>query len=229
MKKIGTLLAVVTMMIYLSGYVQAEQRLSIDLRNSDQWDFFEYSRIKPNTYKFSPQGLMIDIQRSASPLFYRFDEPLYISSFQAKAKIFNINIEKIAALTQEKRLSDSPFRVGFVLSGARKLGPFERMIAPTWVKKIFELAPPEVGISHVDFFSTAWHTADLNKKQERGYENLIHESWQAVVEPTGEINMRQKTHFSAPILALWISADGDDLGIDYQVQIQSLEVEFPDA
>jgi len=208
----------------LTSVANAKNKISISF-SPEKWELLKYSKIRPNVVKFEPKKMIINVNNSASPLIYKLSDPLLVSNILINAKI--IGKIKLNGVQQgEKGADDFLLRVGLVYEGEEKLGYFRQMMAPSWVVKLFNLAPSGIGISRIRFFNVFSDKNLINKERVHPQSELITEKF-VIQEPLdGNLNIAIPVSSQKKVLALWISCDGDDTTSHFSIEIKDLELKF---
>ena len=121
-----------------------------------------------------------------------------------------------------KEADDFRLRVGLVYQGDKRMNMMQRMIAPKWLKTMFDLAPEDQGISRVEFFGT-WTDSTLAGSDLTHFAtDLWQQHFVLEVSANGEINQQVLVPSDAPVVALWLSSDGDNTGSQFSVQIEEI-------
>lgn len=198
--------------------------IAIPLGSGQDWQDLKYSKIKPNTNQFTPNGLNIAVDSSASPLIYPLKHYPLITAFETELEITG-DINPVKAQFPE----DAYFRLGLVVPGKRRLNAFERAIAAPWVKTLFALAPKDGGVDRIQFYNVIPpETVPVNEERRTPHSReLMHERVIAIRE-AGQKSIRVKHQLGAPLptAALWISVDGDQTKSKYSVLVKSLKLEI---
>jgi len=189
-----------------------------------RWQTLQYSRIAPHRVRFSPVGLELGVEGSAMPLVYPLAEPVKVASVNVKGRVVQGSLKVPPGRQGEKDADDYVFRLGLVEPGTRTLNFVQRQVAPAWVRKLFELAPPGGGISRIRFLNVGAEPAHLGRERQHPLSELILEKVVALPRADGRFDF---THtFEQPIdaIAVWLSADGDDTGSRYTLLVESIEL-----
>ena len=126
--------------------------LAIPLSSNVNWEVLTYRGIPPNVAHFETAGLRIDVDRSAGPIVYRLTEVRQVRGIRAEGSAVG-KLRTTAARQGQKGEDDYVLRVGLVEVGSRRPGWLERRMAPAWARRLFDLAPPGLGIAGIRFFN----------------------------------------------------------------------------
>ena len=154
----------ITLVFYFSflPLLLAEKMASISF-NSSQWQQLKFKNINSNQVEFLKDGLLIKIDRSASPLISPLKNPKRLSKLNLQLDISgNLNLSK--QLQGSKNNDDFLFRIGLVYEGEKTLNFFQKMIAPKWIQTLYSLSQGQGGIKNVVFYNV-YSDDRLAKKQ----------------------------------------------------------------
>ncbi len=187
------------------------------------WKQIPFGRVPVHELSLE-QGLKISVNQSASALVYKFDQPQRIAEVEIElTQVGEINYQgkKIG----EKGSDDFPLRLGFVMAGDKRLSWGQSLIAPKWVKELYQLAPKDQGLDRVSYLVVA-QQKPLYTKRFHPFSELLEEEIVGVMDqgvfkaklsvPTGEV------------LGLWISSDGDDTKSHFSMTINRLNLHTND-
>ena len=120
-------------------------------QNSPSWHSLAFSKIKPNTVKFSAEGLTIEVRSSSSPLFYKFPETLRLKKLAAEGTLSDLpQLKKGDEESQD--LEDVSLRIGLVEPSPEPPSWLNKLLSPQWIKDILS-AFPDTGIKKIRFFN----------------------------------------------------------------------------
>jgi hypothetical protein len=91
------------------------------------------------------------------------------------------------------------------------------------VRRLFALAPPGEGVSRIRFFNVGVAASQLGWQREHPLSDLLTESVVAAPDANGHFEFAVSVD-GAPVLAVWLSADGDDTQSSFSVTINRLEL-----
>jgi len=198
--------------------------ISLPTHNLDKWQVETYSRIPSNIVSFSKTGILIKLNGSAGPLIFPLSGPTTISGFRVRGEFRGLPKFKDVSRQGERTADDYPLRIGFVIPGDRKLSGLKKMFAPEWVKKLYEKAPKDSGISHIQFFDVTQNPLQVGKGRIHPASDLIHEEFFALAKESGPFDFKYQIKTPLKAIAVWISIDGDDTGSTYDVLISDIEL-----
>ena len=198
--------------------------IEIPLKLDDpRWQVLMFDNIPANQVSQTENGLKIKINKSASPLIYVFDEPQTIMSVSAMGQMGQLPLIPKDQQQGEKGADDYPLRIGLVIKGEKTLNFMQRLISAKWVKTLFDLAPDGTGIDHVLFLalsnggSMPGTAVGVSKNSKLFAQTVVKQ-----VNPEEPFDLSYTLDTSKSVLALWISADGDDTKSIFELEINSL-------
>ncbi len=187
--------------------------------NSD-WSSLQYKKIPANEVAYRAPALEVVVDKSASPLIYRFQQIKMISGFS-----WNLEYQGDLPKSSGEITEDFPFRLGLVATGEKTLNRLQRLIAADWVLKLFDLSPKGVGLDKIYFYNLGTHPKQLGQERIHPSSDLMSEKVVATLEGlTSELSF----NLSRPVraAALWISVDGDDQKKQYGLKVKSLGLQL---
>ena len=207
----------------LDGRTQAAT-VVVPLERAEGWIEWGY-RGRPNhTVTHSPSGLTVNVARSAGGLAYRLSAPAVVRRIRATGRIDGALAVDPARQGLEGH-DDFALRVGLVVRGEKRLGFFERRLAPAWVRNLHDLAPRGTGISHVHFFNVGAPGADLGRERTHPLNELLRETVATALRGDGSFDLEVTPAETAETLGIWLGTDGDDTRSTFTVRLTSLAFE----
>lgn len=82
-----------------------------------------------------------------------------------------------------------------------------------------------MGISHVRFLNLGTATEQIGQRRRHPSSELLHEEVVAIPESDGRLDFSADFVPPVPLVALWISADGDDTQSTYVIVLNSIELD----
>lgn len=209
----------------LSSFSLCASAIEIPLQLDSHWHALNYRSIAANSFSQTDKGLRIDVQASASPLIFTFDQPIDLQNIRVTGKMGGLPDIPGGLQQGGEGADDFPFRLGLVLEGDKTLNYAQKLIAPKWVKTLYSLAPAGTGVDHVLFLNLA-NPGTLNWKarEHPGSKGLFKETIVKHIEANMPFEMHYTLPQSKPVLALWISTDGDDTGSSYSIDLHSISI-----
>jgi hypothetical protein len=210
----------------LIGLTQTAVAISVPMQLDKQhWQALEYNNIRANRVSQVEQGLQIQVDGSASPLIYVFDQPQTIREISVMGAMGRLPVIPQGLKQGEKGADDFPFRLGLVLEGDKKLNFPQKLIAAQWVKILFDLAPDDAGIDRIMFLNLANPGTGQSEKTQHehsGGKDLFTETIIKQVAADENFDFSYTLPMPEKVLALWISSDGDDTGSNYVLTVNSI-------
>ncbi len=194
--------------------------IAIPLDKKDVWTELSFKKIQSNKVEYSPTGIKVSVNNSASPLVYKLDRFYKITGFEVDLKVDgDLKNEPYGKTIEE----DSLFRLGLVVEGKQTLSGVKKLFAPDWIKKLFSLAPEGAGLDKIYFFNVGRSTESLSVKRNHPKTDLMVEEI-IVVRKKTEPALKIKYQLAIPlnVPALWISIDGDNSKSTYVTTIEKL-------
>lgn len=200
--------------------------ISIPFSPTD-WQMVSFDGTPHHTYELNNNELNISVNKSASPLIYKMKAPVKVKSFKVSGFFKGALPQLPQGKTQgSKGADDFVLRLGFIVKGKQKLTWLQRLVAPSWLKKMERLLPDNHGIKEVLFFTTCQQASLLNKKRNHYLDPTLKETCILQIEKEGPIQMSHQLKNTQEILGLWISTDGDDSLAHFQLNIHSIELNY---
>ena len=197
----------------------------VPLSSPSGWEVLSFSRTPPNRVTFERQGLRIDIDRSAGPVVYPLPEPTFTTRIRAEGRVIG-RLSLDGTLQQgEPGADDYALRIGLVEAGTRRLGRFQRLVAASWVKRLFALAPADAGISRVRFLNVAESPDHVGSARQHPLNDLLYEHVVTSIDAEGRFAIDHNLEQVTPVLAIWLSSDGDDTSSTFSVMLERIELE----
>ncbi len=194
----------------------------IPVSDLQRWTSLSFSSIPANTVSVEDGNLHISVNKSASPLVYKLDEPLAVMSLAVKARWSGkLNIPQ-GAVQGEAGADDFILKLGIVEAGDRTLNWLQRRIAANWIQQLFKLAPKGTGIERINFLSTTQQQKLLGSRRTHPLDDLLYETRVTYLESPGEFEMVYQFEEPVVVLGLWISSDGDDTGSSFDLTIDRI-------
>lgn len=194
----------------------------IPVSDLQRWTSLSFRSIPANTVSVDDGNLHISVNKSASPLVYKLDEPLAVMSLAVKARWSGkLNIPQ-GAVQGEAGADDFILKLGIVEAGDRTLNWLQRRIAANWIQQLFKLAPKGTGVERINFLSTTQQQKLLGSRRTHPLNDLLYETRVTYLESPGEFEMVYQFEEPVVVLGLWISSDGDDTGSSFDLTIERI-------
>lgn len=214
-----------TCLIFLLGLVKANGKSLDVVFQKEKWEVLKYSSLEANKVSFGNGKLKISIKNSASPLIYPLVKTFNPKTIFLKGKIkgqLNLKKEKTQG---DKGNDDFRVRVGLVYLGDQTLNFFQRQVAPSWVLRLFKLAPKNAGVDHIAFFNSYQDQKLEGKDREHYASELLKERFILKIKSDGTFEQRIKIQDPKETAAIWLSSDGDDTNSSFDVEFEKITLE----
>ena len=202
--------------------------LSLPLTGAEGWEVLRYRNIPPHTVGFGPDGMRIEVDASAAPVIRPLDRPRRVRRLEARGRIEG-RLQTTAAEQGRTGHDDYTLRVGLVEVGTTRPGWFGRQFAPAWVKRLFALAPSDLGIAGIRFYNLGLAASQIGDARQHPASDLIRERVVAVPAPDGTFTLTVDLDTPVKTTAVWISSDGDDTRSRFVVTLERLALVTDDA
>ena len=198
--------------------------IMIPLQNSGEWKQETYSKIPKNEVAFSTDGLLVKVDKSASPLIFPLQPVKNVERFRISGDFRGLPKISTSSIQGSKGEDDFALRIGFVIPGQNRLSGLKRFFAPAWITGIYSAIPSDSGIERVQFFNVTQSRTLLGRSRIHPSSELISEEFFALAERDGPFDYSYD--FKEPIetAAIWISIDGDDTKSKFDVLIRQMEI-----
>lgn len=200
--------------------------LVIPIGQSDGWRQEEYSKTPKNEVSFSNAGLLIQVNKSASPLIHPLNSRLRIIGFKVRGEFKGLPNFPDVSKQGEKGSDDYPLRIGFIVPGEKRLTAFKKMFASAWVRHLYDAVPPGAGLDHIQFFDVTQNPNQVGNSRNHPSSDLMREDFIALAKVPGPFELEHVLKQPLETVALWISIDGDDTKSKFDVLISELELKF---
>lgn len=198
------------------------QALNVPTADLAGWTTLSFDNIPPNEVSVADGALRISVDASASPLVYKFDEPVLVSGVTVVAEWSGVLRVPAGAEQGSKGADDFVLKFGIVESGKQTLNWFQRRIAADWIRELFALAPEGSGVERILFLSTTQSRSQLGSSRTHPLSDLLHERRIRHLDGPGRFTLTDRFDEPVKTLGLWISSDGDDTGSSFELRIQRI-------
>lgn len=203
--------------------------LVIPIGQPSSWKQEEYSKIPKNDVSFSKDGLLVKVNKSASPLIYPLKSALRVFGFRVRGEFRGLPNFRDVSKQGEKGSDDYPLRIGFIVPGEKRLTAFKKMFASAWVRHLYNAVPPGAGLSHIRFFDVTQNPAQVGQSRVHPSSDLMREEFFSLIKEPGPFALEYTLRQPLEAVALWISIDGDDTKSKFDVLISELELKSEDT
>ncbi len=192
---------------------------------SESWKIVDYGKIPAHLVSFADTSMQIQVQKSAAPIVYPFEKPLFVTGVQVQSSVSGALPHLPKGLQQgQKGADDATLRLGLIVRGDKKLNWFQRKIAPRWLLELEKLMPQNYGIRHVQFISTCQQRELLHKKRTHYLDSSLKEECVTFLEKAGPFTLSKKWTQPLQVLGVWIATDGDDTQSRFELNIHNIEI-----
>ena len=213
-----------TSFIFNSNLLFAKNKEIMIPLESQSWQVLKFNKIPANSIVFSANKMNIFVDKSSSPVIYTFKKIKRFKRLRVKGSVTgDINNLFLKEQQGSKGADDFVFKIGVVYEGEKTLGFWKRKFAADWILKLFSLAPQKSGISYVQFFNVYKDQNLKNKKRTHPLSDLLKEKFVTTLNKNNEFLIDEQL-LNKKILALWVSADGDDTLSKFNVAISELSL-----
>ena len=196
--------------------------LIIPIQLPDAWLTVAFSNIRPNSHTFDTTGLKISVDESSSVALHKLQPPMQVRRVKCEGTISALPNVPPDHFETENGYDDYPLRLGLVTQGEKRLGWFESIFAPAWLKTLADLDPSK-GIDRVQFLSLAQHRA-IGSEREFGRNTLFRDRIVGQINAPGDFTLDEAILPALPVVAVWVQTDGDDTLSKFEILIRDLRL-----
>lgn len=201
----------------------AGQSLAVPLTSGEDWEVISHTSRTSHAVRFTADGLVVDVRRSAGSLAYPLTAPVTVTHVHAQGLVTG-RLLVDADRQGDEGQDDFVLRLGLVESGARRLNVWQRAFAAGWVKRLFALAPPGTGLSRVHFLSVGAGDRAVGRTRRHPLHELLHETVVAALRADGRFVIDTTIEAPARTVGIWLMVDGDDTNSEFTVTIERIEL-----
>jgi hypothetical protein len=187
----------------------AGQSFTVPLSTRDGWETIRPSNRAGHEVRFSDAGLVVSVRQSAGSLAYALPSITTVTRVRARGRVTG-TLDVEPARQGLDGHDDFVLRLGLVEAGERRLNFLQRRFAPGWVRRLFELAPPDAGISRVHFLAVGADQTVIGRSRQHPLHELLLETVVTALSPDGTFEIDATLEMPARAVGIWILADGDD-------------------
>lgn len=206
---------------YLSQFSQALFAVvALPLGDPTAWKELKFKSLPANKVSYENSALKIEVNASASPLIYSFDQIKNIRQVDVNLEIQGeMNSDQIKKWTEFEE--DSYFRLGLVAKGEERPGKLKMVFAPEWVKTLFAMAPKGTGLDKIYFYNISAQKNLIGKKRLHPKSKYMHEENIVLFSPDQkQTRLLVDLPQGMDLAGFWISVDGDDSKSSFSVKIR---------
>ena len=201
-----------------------ENAYSVPL-HAESWHSLRFSSIPANTVTHTPDGVLIRVRASASPLIHPLtDNPPVVKQISIKGTVDRLVTIAPAELQGQEGFDDFNLKLGLVFLGEQTLSWYQAAIAADWVKQMFALAPPQQGIDHIFFLNGVLSPALVGQTRVHPSTDYIKEQNAGLLNQSGDFAYTYTLPEPRATVALWLSVDGDDTGSEFDLRIDEIVI-----
>lgn len=198
----------------------------IPFQGGQGWQHLKYRNIPQNRVQFDKETLKVEVQKSASPLFFGFSEIKMVTGFQVKG----VRSPKLRLSDPQQQGNgdndDFALRFGLVVSGTNRLTMMQRAFAPDWIVQIEKSLPKSIGVGGIEFFNVAESSVAFGKKRVNSATKNIYETNLVVPNEMGNFILHKKLAEALNVVGIFLSFDGDNSKSDFKIEISNLEITY---
>ena len=198
----------------------------IPLSSKGNWYVLKYGSLAENRVVFSNNGLYVRVNKSASPLIYPLTkEPLLVKRISITGHVDKLVSIKNSNKQGQKGFDDFNLRFGLVLLGPNRLNWLAKKAAKKWIIEMYNLAPKNQGIDHIEFLNAVLSPAMLNTARVHPLSKYIKERNVWLMDKPGAFSYSHTFAKPRRVAALWISVDGDDTQSSFTLNAKQIKLE----
>ncbi len=198
--------------------------IALPVQEAGNWQLLEYDRLDANEVSFTREGMLVTVDRSASPIIYPLDGPKTVSRVSVTGNLSNLL--NLPADTQGgPNKDDFSLKLGLVIAGEKTLNPLQKLFSAKWIKTLFDLAPKGAGIEKIYFLNAVQQQNLLGQQRQHPLSELIYENNVWLLDKSGDFSFTYELEIPQKVIAIWLSIDGDDTRSRYTTTISSLILE----
>jgi len=206
------------MLVYSDSPYAVESDILLSLKEN-HWVTLAYNKIPANKVVFVNDMLTVKVEHSAGPIVHKLGTVSKVVAFSIKGKVSGSKITESGPFDE-----DSVLRFGLVGIGKQTLSGPKKWFAAEWVKKLFALAPPGMGLDKITFFNLTNREELLGKTRVHPKSKLIVESIFANTTNDEGFEVSRKIEPAIEAAAVWISIDGDDTKSKFETTITEIRL-----
>ncbi len=197
--------------------------------NPKFWKALKFSSLKPNTVSGNDTQLVIEVNKSSSPLLYKLNEPLKFKSVYVVGEIFdgslNLKQQKQGEFKNKKSVTDDyVLRFGLVLKGKNQKPPVPGFLLASWIKEMFKLAPKGVGVDKIYFLKVAHTKEHVGDTRNHPLSDYIYEE-AVTFAAQGPFEIKKAFNSEQEILGFWLSANGEGTSSAFKTKITKITLD----
>lgn len=189
-----------------------------------EWREITFGDIPANRAVFAADSLRIEVRGSTSALVKQLPE-----NFVAGGVVVSGRIDGELAIPESElwadEYDDAYLRIGLIEAGGKRLTPLQRIAAPRWIRDLEELFGRDGGgIGKIRCALLAPHSSWVGETRTNPKAALFEEFVAGAPGADGAFRIEWRWNEPAEIVGLWLQADGDDTGSDFNLTIESVTI-----
>lgn len=186
--------------------------LIVPVENKDNFLNLKYSKLEPNKVSLK-DAIVINVNKSASPLFYKVDPPREIESIKIKGSI-DVQ-DKISDFD-----NDSYFQLGIIYEGDYRPSWLVKKVLPEWLLKVLSISD-KYGVGRIDFHEASTQGQKLDKEDSIRDIKMKFITNSYIKDSKIEMDIKPK---SQKILGFWLRSDGDESKAKFTTKLEQIEI-----
>lgn len=196
--------------------------------NPKDWKQLQYSSLKANKISGDENQLIIEVDKSSSPLIYKLDPILNFKTVIVEGEVLdgklNLNGQKQGLFKNKKSFTDDyVLRFGLVLKGKNKKPPIPGFLLATWIKEMFKLAPKGAGVDKIYFLKVVEDPGEIGQTRNHPLSEYLFEDSVASNE-NGKFKIEKTFPHQKELLGFWISANGEGTQSKFKTKITKIQI-----
>jgi len=198
----------------------------LPLHDPDNWQLLEYSNLPANRVEFRDRGMLVSVERSASPIVYPLDSISRVTRVSVSGELTGL-LDIDPGRQGQAGEDDFSLKVGLVIAGEKRLNFLQRIVSADWVKTLYGLAPADAGIDRILFLNAVQDKSQLGLQRQHPLSDLIYERNVWLLDRSGPFELHYDFESPRDVVAVWLSIDGDDSHSTYSTLISRLSLGGP--
>lgn len=192
------------------------------------WNQLRYSSLKSNKISGNKNELIIEVDKSSSPLIYKLDPILNFKTVIIQGEVLegklNLNGQKQGLFKNKKSVTDDyVLRFGLVLKGNNKKPPIPGFLLASWIKEMFKLAPKGTGVDKIYFLKVVEDPTEIGQTRNHPLSEYLFEE-SVASNKNGKFKIEKTFTLQKELLGFWISANGEGTKSKFKTKITKIEI-----
>lgn len=207
------------LLLFAAGGVIA---LSLD---ASKWTALAFSSCPANTIHQEGGQLRIGVDASSSPLVWIADRPETWQKVVVRGRVEG-RLELPSGEPWAEGSDDAWLRVNVIEAGGRRLNAAQRLVAPDWMKWLDRrVGMAGEGVAGMRSYLLTPKSGHLGANRQRPGAEMIRETLHSSPRADGAFTMEIVLDPPVEAAGLWLQADGDDMGANFEVHVDEISVE----